>query len=193
MAWDTEATKQKILSAAISEFAEYGPSGTTVDRIANRAGVNKERVYSYFGNKQALFKHVLSAESDAITGSVTFDADREDPVGDYAGQVFDYHRARPELVRLLIWEGLTLPQDIPDEASRAANYRAKTAAFAVAQDAGILADDLDPGTLLFMIMGLITWWDAAPQVAQMLTGAATDLSSRRAAVVTAARRLAERS
>ena len=55
MAWDTEGTKRRIMQAATTEFAQHGPDGTTVERIARRAGVNKERVYNYFGGKRALF------------------------------------------------------------------------------------------------------------------------------------------
>ena len=53
MAWDTESTKQKIKNAALVEFAAYGPDGTTVERIAKRAKVNKERIYNYFGNNKS--------------------------------------------------------------------------------------------------------------------------------------------
>ena len=48
MAWDTESTKQKIKGAALAEFTAHGPDGTTVERIAKRAKVNKERIYNYF-------------------------------------------------------------------------------------------------------------------------------------------------
>jgi AcrR family transcriptional regulator len=34
MAWDVEGTKRKILDAATQEFADRGPDGTTVERIA---------------------------------------------------------------------------------------------------------------------------------------------------------------
>ena len=44
LAWDTEGTKRKIKEAATAEFAQYGPDGTTVEHIAKKAGVNKERV-----------------------------------------------------------------------------------------------------------------------------------------------------
>ena len=47
MAWDTEGTKRKIKDAATAEFTRHGPAGTTIERIAKRAGVNKERVYNY--------------------------------------------------------------------------------------------------------------------------------------------------
>ncbi|PXY27825.1 TetR/AcrR family transcriptional regulator [Prauserella muralis] len=191
MAWDTAATKQKILDAALEEFAEHGPAGTTVDRIAGRAGVNKERIYNYFGNKRALFTRVLAAESERIAGSVVFDPAHDDPVGDYAGRIFDYHTAHPELVRLLLWEGLTTPDEVVDEAARAEYYRAKVERFAEAQANGVLRDDLTPGVLLFSIMALAAWWHAAPHIARMATGTGrADTAQRRAAVMTAARHLA---
>ena len=59
MAWDTEATKRRILDAAVAEFAAHGLDGTTIERIAGVAGVNKERIYNYFGGKRDLFAHVL--------------------------------------------------------------------------------------------------------------------------------------
>ena len=62
MAWDIEGTKTKILTAALAEFAHNGPDGTTVAKIAARAGVNKERIYNYFGDKRQLFTHVLREE-----------------------------------------------------------------------------------------------------------------------------------
>ncbi|VTR30110.1 Uncharacterised protein [Serratia fonticola] len=39
MAWDTEGTKRKILQAAMVEFAQFGPNGTTprTDRQAGRS------------------------------------------------------------------------------------------------------------------------------------------------------------
>ena len=55
MAWDTEGTRRRLKEAATAEFAEHGPDGTTMAAIAERAGINKERLYKYFGDKQALF------------------------------------------------------------------------------------------------------------------------------------------
>ena len=70
MAWDTEGTKRKILDAAVAEFAAYGPDGTTIARIAQRAGVNKERIYYYFGDKRALFTYVLRDELAKVARAV---------------------------------------------------------------------------------------------------------------------------
>lgn len=53
------ATRQKLLTAARREFAKSGLAGARVDEIAARAGVNKQLVYHYFGDKDALYLAVL--------------------------------------------------------------------------------------------------------------------------------------
>ena len=65
MAWDTERTKRLLLDAATAEFSEHGLAGARVDRIAASAGVNKERIYQYFGKKDDLFAAVLATGSAA--------------------------------------------------------------------------------------------------------------------------------
>jgi TetR/AcrR family transcriptional regulator len=54
-----EATQRKLLTAARREFAQNGLAGARVDEIATRAGVNKQLVYHYFGDKDALYLAVL--------------------------------------------------------------------------------------------------------------------------------------
>lgn len=56
---DAERTQQAILAAARDEFAKLGLGGARVERIAERAGVNKKLLYYYFESKEHLFKAVL--------------------------------------------------------------------------------------------------------------------------------------
>src|SRR6187455_2189608 len=56
---DPAATQRKLLAAARREFAACGLAGARVDEIAARAGVNKQLVYHYFGDKDALYLAVL--------------------------------------------------------------------------------------------------------------------------------------
>jgi len=56
---DPAATRTKLLAAARREFASRGLAGARVDEIAARAGVNKQLVYHYFGDKDALYLAVL--------------------------------------------------------------------------------------------------------------------------------------
>jgi TetR/AcrR family transcriptional regulator len=56
---DSAATAASILAAATKEFATYGFGGGRVDRIAERAGVNKRMIYHHYGHKQGLYLAVL--------------------------------------------------------------------------------------------------------------------------------------
>ena len=56
---DADRSQLGILVAARDEFAEHGLAGARVDRIAERAGLNKRLIYYYFGSKDELFLAVL--------------------------------------------------------------------------------------------------------------------------------------
>lgn len=56
---DADRTQQTILVAARDEFALYGLAGARVDRIAERADINKRLIYYYFKSKDDLFLAVL--------------------------------------------------------------------------------------------------------------------------------------
>jgi AcrR family transcriptional regulator len=193
MAWDTEGTKRKILEAAASEFAQRGPDGTTVERIAGLAGVNKERVYNYFGGKPALFARVLREQLAAAAENVPVGSFATEDIGDYAARLYDYHCQHPELIRLLQWEALTVEAEVPEEEQRSTYYGRKTAAIQDGQAAGVLSSSLEPDLLNFLVTAMAGYWAALPQVARMMTGSAPDHAKeharRRACVAQAARRL----
>lgn len=192
MAWDTEGTKRRILEAATTEFARLGPDGTTIEQIAKTAGVNKERVYNYFGDKRALFSAVLRSELAKVAQAMPVTSFAVEDIGEYAGRVYDYHREHPELSRLMRWEGLTFDGQVPDEEQRREYYGYKVQAVAEGQRRGVVTDALEADHLAFLVLSLAGWWSAVPQVARMVTGPESkrEHARRRASVIEAARRLA---
>jgi AcrR family transcriptional regulator len=56
---DADRSQGIILAAAKGEFAEFGLGGARMDRIAERAGLNKRLIYYYFEDKEKLFQAVL--------------------------------------------------------------------------------------------------------------------------------------
>jgi AcrR family transcriptional regulator len=193
MAWNVEETRRKLKEAATDEFAAHGLHGTTMDRIARRAGVNKERLYNYFGDKERLFAVVMGDELARVAAAVALPGDGDLDIGEFAGRVFDHHATHPRLVRLLHWEGLAFDGEVPDEEEREAHYRLKVDAFTAARDRGAVAGDLPPAHLVFLTIALAAWWFAVPQMVRMLTGGPGDTPAERAeqrrSVVEAARRL----
>jgi AcrR family transcriptional regulator len=193
MAWDTEETRRRLRDAAVVEFAAHGFAGATTDRIANTAGVNKERLYAYFGDKQGLWATVIKAELERLAAAVPLTEESLRDVGPFAAALYDYHASHPHLARLLQWEELRA-QDTKLDPPTTAHYRQKVEVFAQAQRNGIVDSDIDPALLMFSLIALAAWWQTAPRLAQMITGArpsARERKRRRDFVAEAARRIAQ--
>jgi AcrR family transcriptional regulator len=191
VAWDTARTRRLLLEAAIAEFAERGLHGTRVAAIATRAGVNKERIYEYFGNKDQLFAAVRDAELAKLPDIVELTNETARDLGEYAGRIFDYHSTHPELLRLLHWEGLEASdQPLPSAVERAESYAARAQAIRDAQADGYLTASIPPERMLYGVIALASWWFAAPQVGGLLFGPAhKDLAAQREALVAMVRRM----
>jgi AcrR family transcriptional regulator len=58
-------TRQSILDAALSHFVAHGYAATSIQTIADQAGVAVQTVYAAFGNKRELMRQLIEA---TITG-----------------------------------------------------------------------------------------------------------------------------
>ncbi|MFF3374428.1 TetR/AcrR family transcriptional regulator [Streptomyces sp. NPDC002680] len=76
-----EATRQKLYEAAVTLIAEQGFSATTVDEIAERAGVAKGTVYYNFASKSVLFEELLRHGVELLTASLREAAERTERDG----------------------------------------------------------------------------------------------------------------
>ena len=153
---NAEATRDRILEAALAEFSAHGIAGARVDRIARSAGCNKNLIYIYFEDKETLFTTVLRKHLLRIHEERPFTAD---DLPGYAAKVFDWAMANPDLMRLMAWFALELKAKGPPE--RAAMVDAKVAALTEAQKSGQVGTAFPPGFLLIAIMSLATAWSAA--------------------------------
>lgn len=70
-----QATRQRLYEAAVTLIAEQGFSATTVDEIAERAGVAKGTVYYNFASKNELFEELLRHGVGLLTASLRRAAD----------------------------------------------------------------------------------------------------------------------
>lgn len=69
------ATRTRLYEAAVTLIAEKGFSSTTVDEIAERAGVAKGTVYYNFASKTELFEELLRHGVGLLTASLQQAAD----------------------------------------------------------------------------------------------------------------------
>lgn len=107
---DAERTRAEILAAARAEFAENGTGGARIDAIAARAEVNKRMLYHYFGDKDALYRAVLTeAYREIREGEHALSLDRLEPVAAVDTLVrftFRHFLEKPWFIALLTNENL---------------------------------------------------------------------------------------
>ncbi|NUS59875.1 MAG: TetR/AcrR family transcriptional regulator [Lysobacter sp.] len=74
----TDRKREAILDAAVAEFRQAGYEATSMDRVAERAGVSKRTVYNHFESKEALFAQILEKlwDRSAEGRELVYNADR---------------------------------------------------------------------------------------------------------------------
>lgn len=165
-----DATKARILTAAADEFARWGYEGARMQRIAESADANKERIYRYVGDKEALFAAVLDDAMQQITDAEPFDAEH---LGEYVAAMAEFHRRHPTLIRLLLAEAQRTDGLVKREARRR-HYAVRATAIADAQANGLVNPDLDPRVVLFAVQALVVTVQALSDVTDLILGADVD-------------------
>lgn len=102
---DAERSQALILESARDEFASHGLAGARMDRIAERAGLNKRLIYYYFGSKDALFlavlEYVYADIRDAEQALHLLDMEPADAIRRLTEFTWTYYLEHPEFITLL--------------------------------------------------------------------------------------------
>ncbi len=108
---------QEIIEAAFLEFSKNGYAMTTLDQVAERAGVTKGTIYVYFENMEHLFISMVREAVKATMDTVEDMFERHDGstanlLREQFSFIYDHivqDRRRREVVRMLIAEASRFP------------------------------------------------------------------------------------
>jgi len=104
-----ELTKQRLIEAAATEFAEVGYARANISRISEKADYAAGTVYNYFRSKHELLVAVLSRAMEMLTEQIQEEiAEISDPVekAKRAIQVdFEFMERNEALSKVIIREG----------------------------------------------------------------------------------------
>ncbi|PUB17495.1 TetR family transcriptional regulator C-terminal domain-containing protein [Yoonia sediminilitoris] len=95
-----------ILAAGLKVFSQYGFHGSTLDKIADEAGLSKPNMLYYFSSKDAIYKALLARLLESWLEPVT----HIDPAGDPVEELVNYAKLK-----------LTMSQHYPNESRLFAN------------------------------------------------------------------------
>ncbi|HWL45170.1 MAG TPA: helix-turn-helix domain-containing protein [Ilumatobacter sp.] len=118
------ARREQLLQAAAAAFLERGFDGTSMETVADHAGVTRMLVYRHFESKHALYRAVLTSAIEHVQLAVSPDAAGSEP--GIAGQLVLAARQTPDAFRLL-WRHA---RHEPDFAADALAFRRIAADFA---------------------------------------------------------------
>ncbi|GGO83140.1 TetR family transcriptional regulator [Marinobacterium nitratireducens] len=146
-----------ILTAAEQEFARYGFKGTSMQQVADRAGLPKANIHYYFNNKLGLYYAVLSNIIDLWDSSFNELDAHDDPavvLPRYIATKLDFSRRYPQASRVFAMEILSggphlseyFQQDYRDW------FRGRAAVFEHWIAAGKMKP-IDPAHLIFLLWG----------------------------------------
>jgi TetR/AcrR family transcriptional regulator len=161
-------TRERILRAALKEFAAHGFAGARVDVIARRAAINKRMLYHYFGNKEKLFRAVLRqkiAERRAWAANLSNDPAERLPFW------FKTACGDADWIRLLEWEALQGEgQKVIDENERRAQAADWLKRLRQRQARGELSSEFDARHLALAMQSLTMYPMAFPQLTRLIMG-----------------------
>ncbi|HUA39747.1 MAG TPA: TetR/AcrR family transcriptional regulator [Candidatus Sulfopaludibacter sp.] len=161
-------TRERILSAALKEFAAHGFTGARVDTIARRATINKRMLYHYFGNKEHLFREVLRRKmTERQAWAETLSGDPAESLAFW----FEAACRDPDWVRLLEWEALQqADQKLIDEGNRRAATTRGLERIRQRQARGLVSAKFDPRHVMLAMRSLTMFPAAFPQLTRLIMG-----------------------
>ena len=148
-----EQTQQRILAAALKEFARHGFAGARVDVIARSARVNKRMLYHYFGDKEELFRAVLRRK---ISERKAWFGDAPQNALDTLPRWAELMASDPDWIRLLQFEALHWGEGkaVIDESRRRHDVTVAIEWIRQQQAAGMVPGEFDAGHLLLSFLAL---------------------------------------
>lgn len=176
--------RERLILAALQEFAAHGLAGARIESIAKVADVSPGLVYSFFASKNDLFEAVFDAIVSTTLTETPIDAD---DLPEYAAALHDAGVAHSEAARFLAWYELESGKSPVQQAAVAQAMGDKLDAIRDAQKRGIVTDRFSAEQLLSLVLGIATMWHQPSEDLSTLL----DPEAQRATVVAAVRRLVE--
>ena len=154
------ATRRRIFEAAAKEFALKGFSGARIDVIAGKAGINKQRIYAYFGDKDGLFKEVWDYTTNLIyEKNQEFLFLDEKNIPDLGRIILngymDFHETHPEFWRIFVMENLFGGKHGRKEHSPEGHpYNHLKKLYSKGQTDGYYSEEVSFETFIFVLTGI---------------------------------------
>ncbi len=99
--------QQNILTAGISEFADYGYENSSTNRIVKKAGISKGSLFKYFSTKEDFYFYVLDEVTSELISNIeekinTLSPDLFQRIIEYSVLEFSWYILYPEKSKIIV-------------------------------------------------------------------------------------------
>lgn len=158
--------REKILKVAEDLFVEKGFIGTSMNEIAEKAGVAKSLIYHHFDSKKALWLEMIRIYHDKSGLLETFydtiaDGNPDNFVELLTGRngFVELLRKNPRMVRLFSW--LNLEQEFEPEYPEDEIKEKTLERIRELQRDGCIRPDIEPGIIPIIFLSVVMHWFSA--------------------------------
>lgn len=192
----SDATRLRILEAALQAFSAHGYDGAMTRDIAEAAGIQQPLINYHFGSKEGLWRATVAHLFDELRASLRRDLgqvaslDAPEALAAVLRHLVEFTAARPQLSRLMLKEtaaGSERLEWIVTHHLRP-SFEAALAMIRAAQQRGVLTG-IDPVSVYYLFVGAATSAFVMGPAYQLLTGSDPFTAPRRAAYADAVVRL----
>jgi len=115
---EKQNTEKTILEAAKEVFVEYGFDGASMQKIADRAGINKALLHYYFRSKEKLFeatfREVFYSMVPPLINTVKEEMSLEEKITIFVEKYIDTLRDNPLVPLFILHELNRNPENLPE-------------------------------------------------------------------------------
>jgi TetR/AcrR family transcriptional regulator len=176
----TESTEDqhgsaRILAAAQQLFARKGFAATSIQEIAEAAGVSKSNVFHHYKSKEELYIAVIRCACTEAGARAVESLDGPDPFSLRLQRMMtadiEFMFEQPERAQLVLREIMNTGPDDPDQPAPSvlrANSAELVATIRAAQQAGEIRADVDPAAVAFLFLAANKFYFQARNVIRHL-------------------------
>lgn len=154
-----EGTKLAVLDAAERLFAARGFAGTSMRDIADASGISQPLIQHHFGHKDHLYAAVLKRAIDGYVARLPESArytDRPIDLETEVSSLFAFARENESTLRMVQWARLEGRDDLV--AGAGCHREDRIGRIRLAQELGLVRDDIDAASLAVMLESLVFFW-----------------------------------
>ncbi len=155
-----DPTRAKILKAARKLFVEYGFAGTSIGKIAEKAGINHSLIFHHFGNKEGLWKAVKQSiveEANQLSPTLPeLNQSFRDFLKKLITQSISFYRNNPDIMRMIGWQRLEAGYKNEIGVTLSAESKAWLDALKYYQEQGDIHSRLKLGFVFTFILSIVS-------------------------------------